>query len=78
MKRRNFLKNASLTGVGLAVGTSLTDCQNGSSERNKVAVFNKKIALPLVIATWHVIDATSRAMEILKAGGTALDAVEQG
>ncbi|MBE9490716.1 MAG: twin-arginine translocation signal domain-containing protein, partial [Bacteroidetes bacterium] len=26
MKRRNFLKNASLTGVGLAVGSSLASC----------------------------------------------------
>jgi len=78
MRRRNFLKNASFTGVGLAVGNSLTGCQDISSDSNKVAISNKKTTLPLVIATWSVIDATARAMEILQAGGTALDAVEQG
>jgi N4-(beta-N-acetylglucosaminyl)-L-asparaginase len=78
MRRRNFLKNASLTGVGLAVGNSLKGCQDISPDGKKVVVTDKKTALPLVIATWHVIDATARAMEILQAGGTALDAVEQG
>ena len=78
MRRRNFLKNASLTGVGLAVGNSLKGCQDISPDGKKVVVSDKKSALPLVIATWHVIDATARAMEILQAGGTALDAVEQG
>ena len=78
MRRRNFLKNASLTGVGLAVGNSLKGCQDISPDGKKVVVSDKKTALPLVIATWHVIDATARAMEILQAGGTALDAVEQG
>jgi len=78
MRRRNFLKNASLTGVVLAVGNSLKGCQDISPDGKKVVVSDKKTALPLVIATWHVIDATARAMEILQAGGTALDAVEQG
>ena len=78
MKRRNFLKNASLTGVGLAVGTSLASCAENSSEEKKTVTTTSKASLPLVIATWHVIDATAKAMEVLQAGGTALDAVEEG
>ena len=78
MKRRNFIKNTSLTGVGLAVGSSLASCAETTSEEKKVVATNEKATLPLVIATWHVIDATAKAMEVLQAGGTALDAVEQG
>jgi len=81
MKRRNFLKNASLTGVGLAVGSSLASCAENTSDKEgdkKTIAKTSKASLPLVIATWHVIDATAKAMEVLQAGGTALDAVEQG
>ena len=78
MKRRNFIKNASLTGVGLAVGSTLASCTENTSDDKKAVVENGKASLPLVIATWHVIDATAKAMGVLQAGGTALDAVEQG
>ena len=83
MKRRHFIKNASLTGVGLAaVGPTLVGCVEKTSEEKsalaKASDDNSKAILPLVIATWHVIDATAKAMEVLQAGGNALDAVEQG
>lgn len=82
MKRRNFIKNASLTGVGLAVGSSLIHCTDGDSKEQsafaKASDDQVKGSLPLVIATWHVIDATAKAMEVLEAGGSSLDAVEQG
>ena len=82
MKRRNFIKNASLTGVGLAVGSTLVNCADGDSKENKspelVATTTSISSLPLVIATWHVIDATAKAMDVLQAGGDSLDAVEQG
>ena len=85
MKRRNFLKNASLTGVGLVVGTSLVGCvENASEEKSSDAIVMDNITsdtqanLPLVIATWNVPNATKKAMEVLQAGGNALDAVEQG
>lgn len=81
MKRRNFIKNASLTGVGLVVGSTLLNCdekyRKQSSEDN-VVVTPSKEALPIVIATWDVKNATAKAWEILQAGGNALDAVEQG
>jgi len=74
MKRRNFIKNASLTGIGLAVGNSLVSY----AETLFKNISKSSTTLPLVIATWHVENATAKAMEILQNGGTALDAVEQG
>ncbi|APY08697.1 glycosylasparaginase [Winogradskyella sp. J14-2] len=80
MKRRNFIKNAALTSAGLVIGNSLTSCNNSESkeENNETIVSTDEEKLPLVIATWHVKNATARAMEILQSGGTSLDAVEQG
>ncbi|GAA3779445.1 N(4)-(beta-N-acetylglucosaminyl)-L-asparaginase [Corallibacter vietnamensis] len=79
MKRRHFIKNASLTGVGLTVGSSLIACAQENSKNEKTSVVaNPKASLPLVIATWNVPNATSKAWETLKKGGSALDAVEKG
>lgn len=78
MKRRNFLRNASLTGVGLAVGSTIISYAETPSDIPFKNALNSKVTLPLVIATWHVKNATAKAMEILLAGGNALDAVEQG
>lgn len=81
MKRRNFLKNASLTGVGLAVGSTLLNCDDKytkKSSENKAVVSASEGTLPLVIATWDVKNATAKAWEVLQAGGNSLDAVEQG
>lgn len=79
MNRRKFIKNASLTGAGLAVGSTLIHCAEATSKNEEnTAVVDTKNNLPLVIATWHVENATTKAMEVLEAGGNALDAVEQG
>ncbi|MEZ4793454.1 MAG: N(4)-(beta-N-acetylglucosaminyl)-L-asparaginase [Gelidibacter sp.] len=80
MKRRNFIKNASLTGVGLAVGTALIACDGKYKKpsEEEATIATPKASLPLVIATWDVKNATAKAWEILQAGGNALDAVEQG
>ena len=78
MKRRNFIKNASLTGIGLAVTTNLTSCGEKNSDENKTAGTISKASLPLVIATWNVPNATAKAWEVLESGKSALDAVEQG
>ena len=81
MKRRNFIKNAALSGAGVAVGSTLLSCADSDKkvETNVVTpVTNSKATLPLVIATWHVKEATAKAWEVLQAGGNALDAVEQG
>ena len=81
MKRRNFIKNAALSGAGVAVGSTLLSCADSDKkvETNVVTpVTNSKATLPLVIATWHVKEVTAKAWEVLQAGGNALDAVEQG
>lgn len=78
MKRRSFLKSASLTGVGLAVGSALVNCGNPTDGKPIPATPVKKATLPMVIATWDVKNATAKAWDILQAGGNALDAVEQG
>jgi N4-(beta-N-acetylglucosaminyl)-L-asparaginase len=82
MKRRDFIKNASLTGMGLAVGNALTNCAENTSDQNKELTNtpknNSKRASPIVVATWHVINATAKAMEVINQDGNALDAVEQG
>ena len=82
MKRRNFIKNASLTGIGLAVTSGLTNCVNKENKELVVSATaspsDKKASLPLVIATWNVPNATTKAWEVLQSGKSALDAVEQG
>ena len=76
MKRRHFIKNASLSGVGLAVGNSLLSCDKKKEEKKITSI--SEINLPLVIATWDVKNATAKAWETLQEGGTVLDAIEKG
>ncbi|MDN3491113.1 N(4)-(beta-N-acetylglucosaminyl)-L-asparaginase [Winogradskyella bathintestinalis] len=77
MKRRDFIKNASFTGLGLTINNSFA--KNAILEK-PIFKANKtdKVILPVVIATWNVKKATAKAMEVLQAGGDATDAVEQG
>ncbi len=52
MKRRNFLKNASFTGVGLAVGTTLLGCDNKNKKSNTeetIAADGVKGTFPMVV-----------------------------
>jgi N4-(beta-N-acetylglucosaminyl)-L-asparaginase len=80
MNRRKFIKNTSITGIGLALGNSVVSCAENNSDKPTVTtpIDNSKGGLPLVIATWHVKNATAKAMKVLQSGGNALDAVEQG
>lgn len=80
MKRRNFIKNTALSSAGIAVGSSILSCTDKKTKNTEVIASDShnKIALPLVIATWNVKEATAKAWEVLQAGGNALDAVEQG
>ncbi|WP_115462676.1 isoaspartyl peptidase/L-asparaginase family protein [Winogradskyella aurantiaca] len=81
MKRREFIKNTTLSSAGLALGTSLASCNNVPGEVDKntsTAISSEAPTIPVVLATWHVEAATTKAMEILENGGSALDAVEQG
>ncbi|SDS59709.1 isoaspartyl peptidase/L-asparaginase family protein [Winogradskyella sediminis] len=81
MKRRDFIKNTSLTGLGFAVGNTLVNCDEDITEAQKTQnhkAIRDLYGIPLVVATWHVENATAKAMAVLHAGGSALDAVEQG
>ncbi|MEZ4840307.1 MAG: N(4)-(beta-N-acetylglucosaminyl)-L-asparaginase [Flavobacteriaceae bacterium] len=77
MKRRNFLKRSSLAGLGIAMGSSLTNCTE-KEETKKAPTNTKSLSLPLVIGTWNVKRAITTAWETLQNGGSALDAIEQG
>ncbi len=79
MNRRKFIKNASISGAGIALGNTLMSCNENAENKTETPMATSTTAsLPLVIATWHVENATAKAMEVLEAGGSSLDAVEQG
>lgn len=79
MKRRNFIRNASIAGVGFAVGNSILSCKEKllNDDKSRTTTITKP-TIPIAIATWHVKEATKKAWEILNNGGSALDAVEEG
>jgi len=76
MKRRTFIQNASLSGIGIIAGASNIACKEEATDNAVVAEADK--SLPIVIATWNVPEATAKAWGTLEKGGTALDAIEQG
>ena len=76
MKRRKFIKNASLTGLGITLASTLNSCVESSE--NTLANQKAKPQIPVVTATWNVKSATAKAWKVLINGGSALDAVEQG
>ena len=78
MKRRKFIKNASLTGVGLSIGSSIVACNDNTTKASESTTTLPEGSLPLVIATWDVKNATAKAYETLKGGGDILDAIEKG
>lgn len=76
MKRRNFIKKASATGLGLAtVSSSILNFDKTKLVQNSKT---SKVVKPLVIATWRTDLAVETAAAVLEKGGSALDAVEQG
>lgn len=74
--RRKFLSNSTLGSIGLALGaTSINACANPTESVIQKTTTTK----PLVISTWnHGLPANDAAWEVLKNGGKAIDAVEQG
>jgi isoaspartyl peptidase/L-asparaginase-like protein (Ntn-hydrolase superfamily) len=74
--RRKFLSNSTLGSIGLALGASSTNaCANPSEPTTQ----KTKKTKPLVISTWnHGLPANDAAWKVLKNGGKAIDAVEQG
>lgn len=78
MKRRNFIKNASLSTLGAVAAVNVIGCET-KKEDSSVAVTSKgKAVRSLVIATWKTDLAVETAAKVLEKGGSAIDAVEQG
>jgi N4-(beta-N-acetylglucosaminyl)-L-asparaginase len=78
MKRRNFIKKASATGLGLVAISSSFISYDEKLDKKEILVSNLNIVKPLVIATWNTSLAVETAAKVLQNGGSALDAVEQG
>ncbi|MGK0327929.1 MAG: N4-(beta-N-acetylglucosaminyl)-L-asparaginase [Paraglaciecola sp.] len=78
MKRRNFIKKASATGLGLVTVSSTFISCDETSEKKEAIVSTAKSIKPLVIATWETTLAVDTAAAVLEKGGSALEAVEQG
>ncbi len=75
MKRRKFLKNSTLSGIGIVAASSISAC---NSDEGSQLVLSTKSTKPIVIATWRVPKATAKAWEVIQNNGSSLDAVEQG
>ncbi|HET7360426.1 MAG TPA: N(4)-(beta-N-acetylglucosaminyl)-L-asparaginase [Salinimicrobium sp.] len=71
MKRRHFIKNTGLTGIGLSTVPMALDYQP-----QKLTIMQEKF--PIVITTWNFPNASIKAGAFLDKGASALDAVEQG
>ena len=76
MKRRTFIKNASLGGMALGLPATAMSCADSESKSEETTT--ESTGGPLVLATWNVNNATKAAWEKLAEGGSALDAVEAG
>lgn len=74
--RRHFIK------LGLAGSAALaTGCigSGAGSEEEKSAPLQQKAEGPIILSTWdHGMPANAKAWKVLEAGGSVLDAVEQG
>ena len=71
MKRRDFLKSATAVGVSAVVGNSLAEAKSvGSGIQQTIK--------PVVIASSNGLVATAKAMELIKQGADALDAIVAG
>jgi len=73
--RRDFIKLSALGGAAVLTSSCLaTGKEEVTKEQEK-----KEVKKPIVISTWiHGMEANVAAWDILKKGGTALDAVEAG
>ena len=73
MERRKFLRDSATIGTGLISAPLL------ASSLGQVGLLDRVNNIrPIVICTWDFKNASARAWEVLKGGGTSLDAVEQG
>lgn len=78
MKRRTFIQNTAISGIGITTGIAAMACTDGSKKSVPLKKEVRPISFPIVIATWDVKEATAKAWDVLHSGGNSLDAVEQG
>ncbi|MCB0479579.1 MAG: N(4)-(beta-N-acetylglucosaminyl)-L-asparaginase [Crocinitomicaceae bacterium] len=79
MSRRKFIKQSVLGVGGIMAIQSTARCEINSEQSDSKIITDTKSMKPIVISTWnHGMDANKAAWEVLKANGTALDAVEKG
>ena len=82
MKRRKFIQNASLTGIGVVAGAAAISCKDEKNSEEVASSSSNSPAMiavtPVVIATWNVPTSTAKAWEVLQEGKSALEAIEQG
>ena len=78
MKRRNFIKNASLTGVGISVGVSAIACNEQDKSSSKDAVTIDTTKFPIAICTWGFVEANAKAGQALSKNISALDSAIEG
>lgn len=79
--RRNFLEQTGLLTLASSLGLVACNPEKTTSQIEKKTKINpnSQAGFPMTIATWAPnIKATAAAMTVLKAGKTALDAVEAG
>ncbi len=77
MKRRNFIKNTSLSTAGIISASLLSSCEN-EDKKTTAKQEEKETIKPIAVCTWNFENANSKAWEVLANDGNALDAVEQG
>ena len=79
MKRRKFIQNASLSTLGIAVGSAVFASTKNNPILEEENSFEYGTAnFPIVIATWDVKESTAEAWRVLQEGKSALDAIEKG
>jgi N4-(beta-N-acetylglucosaminyl)-L-asparaginase len=74
IKRRTFLYNTMISALGVSVGCTRSE----GSTSQQLPPANTQPGDPVVVSTWPRSYGTEPAMDVLRKGGTALDAVETG
>ncbi len=78
MKRRKFIKSASLGGVAVGLSATVLACNDSEIKEIAKKETTKEPIWPIVIATWNVHRATQETWDAMQAGHQVLDAVEAG
>ncbi|GAB5401156.1 MAG: N(4)-(beta-N-acetylglucosaminyl)-L-asparaginase [Aureisphaera sp.] len=79
MKRRKFIQNTSLGSLGVVAGAAALACKPNTKKEAIASIDNPmENQVPVVISTWDVPQATTKAWEVLQEGKSAIDAIEAG